>query len=1020
MSNIDISIIIPTYNRLEVLKESLKAWKKVKKATSYKFEIIYADGSSTDGTSELLQSVKDLPLVAINGGKTGLSYRRNLAINASNGKRLLFVGDDIFPTDDFIDQHIEIGKKIGKQHAVLGNISWHPKLPTNQLLKHIVEVGCEQFDFEHLESNSFTNFQHFYTANVSIDRATLYSEDYFFDESFPEPNYEDIELAFRLSKRGMLVFYSTAIQCYHYHHYSTAGFCKRQFSAGKMSTHFRRLQPGVDQILGINKLEKHFVLFCKKQLDTFSYVVVPSISQILTIVGKYEILLESNNKSFLLQRTLSDYYIRLFQLMYEKGVLEELGYNNKLIDSFLIYKWFSYDTLLTNQQFDVEINENNHIPMEEKKLLFSDWSKINTKTKPESDLRQLWWRHKQINSLLGKYYSKYQGLKQKFYIYKISLIINQINQIVNKIKKKLTVLWFKLYFLYFLNPEKSNQSINIIISQKPTKNILERFFSQLDTHKVFLILKQEHKYFRITSTDSLLAISEDATRQSAYSWKIDGTIQDIHLNVLYTILLALSFLNLDYVVLEKEPVDGGVITEIASQSIIVRGDHALSSVSSLVLGKILFVPYLASNQKKITLDNPLNTIEQNYLVGKNFKLAQQKLNWNLIRSVGDGFIYFQKTKPVVFVFPTFLAVGGVEKNTLAIIKELQSDFDFVVINFEPLQPSQGSLHKEFIPYVKAIYELGNVIPPEIYIKTLEYLQNSYMPNLVWICNGSPWLSQNLEIIRNLFSSIAIVDQQVYDTTEGWISEYSKDSIKKFDRFIATNKKIARVFREKFHLNSEKIDLIYPALDSARVEQVDHKKISKISILKKYNLPRNKRIITFIGRITDQKRPLWFLQLAKHFKHVSDLQFVMIGDGDLRNEVEKMIIKDKLTNVTRISYTDNPNEVLRVTSALIIVSKYEGLPISLLEALAIGVPFFSTDVGGIRDLQEEYCSGYITNSKDINQIQKEVGVFIRQIDEFKNNAKKYKFDVLNRFKSETVANQYKECFIKAMNNYANEE
>ena len=55
-----------------------------------------------------------------------------------------------------------------------------------------------------------------------------------------------------------------------------------------------------------------------------------------------------------------------------------------------------------------------------------------------------------------------------------------------------------------------------------------------------------------------------------------------------------------------------------------------------------------------------------------------------------------KSKPVVFVFPIFLAVGGVERNTIEIMRQLNDRFDFVVVTMERLRPEQGSLAAQAI------------------------------------------------------------------------------------------------------------------------------------------------------------------------------------------------------------------------------------------------------------------------------------------------------------------------------------
>ena len=103
-------------------------------------------------------------------------------------------------------------------------------------MKHITELGNEQFSFGAFALNAYTDFRHFYTCNISIDREFLFSEKIIFDESFYKVNFEDVELGYRLSKKGMEVFYYPDAVVQHYHPYTSVnGFCKRQEICGEMA-----------------------------------------------------------------------------------------------------------------------------------------------------------------------------------------------------------------------------------------------------------------------------------------------------------------------------------------------------------------------------------------------------------------------------------------------------------------------------------------------------------------------------------------------------------------------------------------------------------------------------------------------------------------------------------------------------------------------------------------------------------------------------------------------------------------
>jgi glycosyltransferase involved in cell wall biosynthesis len=384
---------------------------------------------------------------------------------------------------------------------------------------------------------------------------------------------------------------------------------------------------------------------------------------------------------------------------------------------------------------------------------------------------------------------------------------------------------------------------------------------------------------------------------------------------------------------------------------------------------------------------------------------------------GAGFMPpFRKKKKLIFVLPTFLAVGGVERNTIEVITQSRDSYDFVIINFEPLNPSLGSLHHQFGPEVEGIYDLPEITGRGEFIPALRNLRAVYDPDLVWICNGSPWLHRNLTKVRSLFEDIPIVDQQVYDTGEGWINIFHERGIHSFDRFIAINSKIRDAFVDVYHIEKEKIDLIYHAIDLKRIEEATEKREEARSISEKHRLPPDKKLFLFIGRMTPQKRPLDFLQFAEGEQALGNEgdHFVMIGDGELSGTVKDFIRERVLSNVTYIPFIENPMEIMAVAGGLIILSQYEGLPIAMLEALAMGLPVLSTDVGDVRLVLEEYNSGMVIDKTgDIEEIQHRFKAWKRDLEFFSERAREGAKHVRERFSGRSVAMHYGDTWKRAM-------
>ena len=114
------------------------------------------------------------------------------------------------------------------------------------------------------------------------------------------------------------------------------------------------------------------------------------------------------------------------------------------------------------------------------------------------------------------------------------------------------------------------------------------------------------------------------------------------------------------------------------------------------------------------------------------------------------------------------------------------------------------------------------------------------------------------------------------------------------------------------------------------------------------------VVGYVGRLTGIKNLSLLIETAKEVQKIADgslrFRFVLIGDGDLRqnleDEAKSMAIVD---NVHFLGNRRNVTELLAGLDIIALTSRNEGTPLSLIEGMAAGVPFVSTAVGGVVDL-----------------------------------------------------------------------
>jgi len=205
----EISIIVPTYNRLEMLKKVLGDLNKQTYDLS-NVEVLVIDDCSDVSPYSVVKKLKvryKLRFYRMSKN-SGQGQVRNKAIKLARGKYLLFLGDDMIPKENLLEEHMKLHKKYNGI-AVLGRVFWHPEI-RNEFMNYIERI---QF--------------HYHTIKDKNNNYGL----------------EDLEIGYRLEKKGLRVVYNSGAVVYHFHKYTFEQFCDRMRKVGRSAVIFVRLHP---------------------------------------------------------------------------------------------------------------------------------------------------------------------------------------------------------------------------------------------------------------------------------------------------------------------------------------------------------------------------------------------------------------------------------------------------------------------------------------------------------------------------------------------------------------------------------------------------------------------------------------------------------------------------------------------------------------------------------------------------------------------------------------------------------
>ena len=236
-----ISVVVPTYNRLDTLRHVIPAL-AAQDLRRGEFEVVVADSNSTDGTAEFLAEVaREHPFVRhLPGPYTGRASARNAGIEAARGRVVMFTDADIIPSPDLLSRHLAHHDRPGVR-AVVG-MEVQVSSYDDYLAKRADRAKRTPL---HGEKPKRLSWLYFLTGNASVPKAELDRVGRF-DEDFTGYGHEDLELGYRLQHAGVPIEYEPNAVDYHWHPVPWDEQQQKYELAGKSTVRFYRKHPAFD------------------------------------------------------------------------------------------------------------------------------------------------------------------------------------------------------------------------------------------------------------------------------------------------------------------------------------------------------------------------------------------------------------------------------------------------------------------------------------------------------------------------------------------------------------------------------------------------------------------------------------------------------------------------------------------------------------------------------------------------------------------------------------------------------
>jgi glycosyltransferase involved in cell wall biosynthesis len=198
-----------------------------------------------------------------------------------------------------------------------------------------------------------------------------------------------------------------------------------------------------------------------------------------------------------------------------------------------------------------------------------------------------------------------------------------------------------------------------------------------------------------------------------------------------------------------------------------------------------------------------------------------------------------------------------------------------------------------------------------------------------------------------------------------LQEACGKAARKANCFTTVSKDLKNYFVKEIGISEESITVIPNGVDTSRF--TPGPKNGVLQELLPYKFAG--KVLISIGRLTEAKDQITLLSAMELLKKQGrNIFLIVVGDGELRIPLEKEIAQKDLTHCVYLA--GSRSDVYRLlpgADAFILSSKREGVPMSILEAMAAGLPVIATKVGGIPEVIKDGQNGILVPPEDQNSL-----------------------------------------------------
>ncbi|MBI5365183.1 MAG: glycosyltransferase [Planctomycetes bacterium] len=319
----DLSVLVPTFQR-EDLVEALLARLARQTLASERFEVIVVDDGSEPAIT--LDRAHPFHVVLLRQENSGPAAARNLGLARCRAPLTLILNDDAVPAEDLLERHLAIHAEERAEGrgpvAVLGTFHFSPSAVAASPFVELLDRTDLLFDFSTLKHGERGSWTHFWTCNVSLSTQALRDVGGFDAATFTYAVGEDVELGWRLERRGFRVLFRADAHAFHDHVWTPGEYFRRGVKLGCALARMHR-KHGEPLALRLKPGERADAAWLRRVQATYE-ALHPTLAKIEAVLAKVEIEQMGRTLPDALVAQLAQAVARVNTVPFHRGVLTEL------------------------------------------------------------------------------------------------------------------------------------------------------------------------------------------------------------------------------------------------------------------------------------------------------------------------------------------------------------------------------------------------------------------------------------------------------------------------------------------------------------------------------------------------------------------------------------------------------------------------------------------------------------------------------------------------------------------------